>query len=340
MTTTFSTDALIGVVESLLSPPQWALDRYFRTINQSDSETINFDLILGRRRVAPFCSPLVAGKVVQAQGRQVNTFQPAYIKDKRRINPGEGLKRAVGERIGGALSAQERLDAYIASQLSDQIDMVNRRLEIMAVEALRTGKVTVVGDDYPSVVVDFQRDAALTLADLAGAAKWDQATAKPLKNLNAWAKQGLQKSGAFLSDVIMGLDAWDNFSDNADVKAQLDNRNVTNARWRWARSRRKAAFTGERSVASTSSPTAAGMSIRPTTPRRKSSRPAKSFSPAPQSRVFARSARSSRARHLKAFPYYPKTWEENDPSVEWLMMQSSPLMVPARANATLKVKVV
>jgi hypothetical protein len=45
-------------------------------------------------------------------------------------------------------------------------------------------------------------------------------------------------------------------------------------------------------------------------------------------------------RNLKAFPYYPKTWEENDPSVEWLMMQSSPLMVPARANATLKVKVV
>jgi hypothetical protein len=66
MPTTFSTDALIGVVESLLSPPQWALDRYFRTINQSDSETINFDLILGRRRVAPFCSPLVAGKVVGA----------------------------------------------------------------------------------------------------------------------------------------------------------------------------------------------------------------------------------------------------------------------------------
>jgi hypothetical protein len=102
MPTTFSTDALIGVVEALTTPPQWALDRYFRTINQSDSETINFDLILGRRRVAPFCSPLVAGKVVAAQGRQVNTFQPAYIKDKRRINPGEGLKRAVGERIGGA----------------------------------------------------------------------------------------------------------------------------------------------------------------------------------------------------------------------------------------------
>jgi hypothetical protein len=155
---------------SLLTAPQWALDSYFRTMSQSDAETINFDLILGRRRVAPFCSPLVAGKVVTAQGRQLNTFQPAYIKDKRRINPAEGLKRAIGERIGGGeLSAQERLDAYIANQLQDQIDMVNRRCEIMAVEAIRTGKVTVTGDDYPAVVVDFQRDAALTLADLAGA---------------------------------------------------------------------------------------------------------------------------------------------------------------------------
>jgi hypothetical protein len=29
--------------------------------------------------------------------------------------------------------------------------------------------------------------------------------------------------------VIMGLDAWDNFSDNADVKARLDNRNTQGA---------------------------------------------------------------------------------------------------------------
>lgn len=339
MPTTFSTDALIGVVESLLAAPQWALDRYFRTLNQFDTETINFDVILGRRRVAPFCSPLVAGKVVAAQGRQVNTFQPAYIKDKRRIAPGEGLKRAIGERIGGSLTAQERLDAYIAGQLKDQVDMVNRRLEIMAVEALRTGKVTVVGDEYPSQVVDFQRDAALTVADLAGGEIWSTGTAKPLKKLNAWAKLGLQKSGAFLQDVILGLDAWDSFSDNADVKAMLDNRNTTNASMAaGAQPQEGGVFRG--TIGGFNIFTYGGWYVDPADDTEKE------IFPAGEVVMTSGAIEGVRAfgailetKTLKAFPYYPKTWEEQDPSVEWVMLQSAPLMVPSRANASLKVKV-
>jgi hypothetical protein len=339
MTTTYSTDALIGVVESLLAAPQWALDRYFRTQSQSDAETINFDLILGRRRVAPFCSPLVAGKVVTSQGRQVNTFQPAYIKDKRRINPGEGLKRAVGERIGGSLTAQERLDAYVASQLKDQIDMANRRFEIMAVEAIRTGKVTVVGDDYPSVVVDFQRDATLTVADLAGGERFDQATAKPLKKLNAWAKLALQKSGAFLNDVIMGLDAWDSFSDNADVKAQLDNRNVTNASMAMgAQPQEGGVFRGV--IGGFNIFTYGGWYVDPADDTEKEIFPASELVMTSSAIEGVRAFGAIlEGKALRAMPYFPKTWEEQDPSVEWLMLQSAPLMVPARANASLKIKV-
>jgi hypothetical protein len=57
--------------------------------------------------------------------------------------------------------------------------MINRRLEVMASEALRTGKVTVTGEQYPTTVVDYGRDAGLTVV-LTGANRWGQAGIKPL----------------------------------------------------------------------------------------------------------------------------------------------------------------
>lgn len=341
MTTTFSTDALVGVVQNLKRAEKWMLDRYFPTESTSDSETINFDVVIGKRRVAPFVSPVAAGKVVASLGREVHTFQPAYIKDKRRINPSEALKRAIGEKIGGALSAQERKDAYVTQQLVDQLDMIDRRLEIMAVEAIRTGKITVVGDDYPTTIVDFQRAAALTIADLAGAAKWDQATAKPLKNLNAWAKLVLQTSGAFPVDVIMGLDAWDNFSDQADVKAQLNTWNITNATMEMGAQPVEGGVLRGR-IGNFNIFTYGGWYVDPADDVEKEIFPAGEVAMVSSlvAGVRAYGAILDGSAGLKALPYFPKTWEEHDPAVEWLMLQSAPLMVPTRPNATAKVKVV
>ena len=43
---------------------------------------------------------------------------------------------------------------------------------------------------------------------------------------------------------------------------------------------------------------------------------------------------------LQALEVFSKMWEEEDPSVEYLMSQSAPLMVPRNPNATFKIKVV
>ena len=42
---------------------------------------------------------------------------------------------------------------------------------------------------------------------------------------------------------------------------------------------------------------------------------------------------------LVAEPYFPKSWLEKDPSVRYLLMQTAPLLVPYRANATFRAKV-
>jgi hypothetical protein len=37
--------------------------------------------------------------------------------------------------------------------------------------------------------------------------------------------------------------------------------------------------------------------------------------------------------------YFPKTWVEKNPSVRWMLLQSAPLMVPFRVNATASMEV-
>jgi len=37
---------------------------------------------------------------------------------------------------------------------------------------------------------------------------------------------------------------------------------------------------------------------------------------------------------FQALPYFPKSWLEKDPAVRYLLMQSAPLPVPYRVNAS------
>lgn len=46
----------------------------------------------------------------------------------------------------------------IQFEMSDQIDILNRRLEWMGCSALSTGTVTIKGEGFPTTVVDFGRD--------------------------------------------------------------------------------------------------------------------------------------------------------------------------------------
>ncbi|HCQ4019366.1 TPA: major capsid protein, partial [Escherichia coli] len=79
----FDTNVLIQVVPNLMTSQNWLLDKFFPNIVESDTEEVSIDVDVGLRRLAPFVSPLVEGKLVEARKFQTNSFKPAYIKDKR-----------------------------------------------------------------------------------------------------------------------------------------------------------------------------------------------------------------------------------------------------------------
>ena len=104
-------------------PPRHRVSEHHR----STTKSFAIDVDAGKRRIAPFVSPLVAGKPVESRRIATTEFAPAYIKDKRALDPMRPVMRALGERIGGVLSAADREMANLAFEMEDQVQMVQRQ---------------------------------------------------------------------------------------------------------------------------------------------------------------------------------------------------------------------
>jgi hypothetical protein len=335
----FSTDSMLGVIEDLKVPSNSLLQTFFPEQVVEESEEIHFDVDDKRRRVAPFVSPLVGGKVVAGRGQTVKSFKPAYIKDKRVYDPNRPFKRAMGEGFGGTqLTATERMEMLLVQDIDDQMDMITRRMELMALEALSLGQVTVSGELYPTTVVNFGRHADLSPTALTSTARWGQSAAKPLTNLRTWAGLCQQKSGVYTRDVIMDPETLEAFTGDPTVAAKLDQRHVENVGLNVDQSDDEGlAYIGRINgfriwsyVGWYVNDADAEVTMLPAGRVIMTSR-----------RIDGIQAHGAIKDHdsLQALPYFPKSWTENDPSVRMLLMQSAPLVVPTRVNASLGVNV-
>ncbi|MBR0649518.1 major capsid protein [Roseomonas terrae] len=218
----YDTATLVRVVRDLRGrSPGFLLSKFFPGIIEYDSEEVSIDVIVGKRRLAPFCSPLVQGKLVESRGFTTNSFKPPYIKDRRPLDPRRPLKRIAGEKLGGALSAAERELAIIEQELEDQMAMIDRRLEWMAASALATGTITVVGEGFPDTVINFSRPSGLTIT-LTSGDRWGEAGVSPSANIETWATTVLQESGAAVTDIVFTPMAWNYFKADPAIEKAID----------------------------------------------------------------------------------------------------------------------
>lgn len=335
----YDTNALIQVVPNLKRAQKFLLDKFFPNVVMSDTEYVSIDVDIGKRRMSPFVSPLVEGQLVEQRRYQTNIFKPAYIKDKRAPDLRKPVRRMIGERIGGDLSGVEREMANLEFEMTDQIDMLDRRLEWMSAQALSLGTVTVTGDGFPSTLIDFGRDAALTVA-LTGGAVWSPtnitaATATPSSNLETWGHVMLKKSGGVARDIVFTTTPWTFFLLDPVVKGAIwypGNGGGANTIDIGAQIQRGAQYKGhwgqydlwvyndwyvdannvEQPMLVDGTVLMSGPDLLGT-------------------RAFAQIL--DPAFNYEALPYAPKTWVEQDPAQRFILMQSSPLVIPSRANS-------
>lgn len=333
----FSTGALTRVVNSLDVPVPHLTNRYFTGYQQSTDARIYFDVENKTRRIAPFVSPVREGKVIDKDGFTTHSFEPPYLKPKTDIDPNKQFKRTMGEALMGSLTPQQRRDAAVATALKQHREMVEQRKEVMASEALRTGKITVTGDGYGTVQLDFERAATLTIA-LAGAALWSADTATPLANLEAWALLVQQNGGGVVDEVTMDPDAW------AAFKARLTEgekqvlfsslRGSTSEVELGPRTAEKASYEGKIGKFNLFvyndqyvDEDGADQNVLPSG--------TVILTGATLDGVQAYAAIRDPRAGFQPVPIYSKSWIQEDPAMEWVLSQSAMLMVPYRPNGSL-----
>lgn len=219
----YSTVELIRALDAMDRPTAWLRDTMFGNIVTSDAEEIAIDRLLKRKKMAPFVSPDVPAKERALRGRKVETFKPAYVKPLNTIRPNDLVKRAHGEPIGGTMSLADRRPQIINQTLLDQDDEITRREEWMCAQILKTGSVTVSGEDYETQVVDFQRPAGHSMA-LTTTDRWGETGVDPLKTIRTLATTVQKGSGAVVTQVIMGAEAAELFQNDEKVQKIMENR--------------------------------------------------------------------------------------------------------------------
>lgn len=348
----YDTNTLIQVVPNLKRAVSFLLDRFFPNMHMSDTEFVSIDVDVGKRRMSPFVSPLVEGKLVEQRRIQTNTFKPAYIKDKRAPDLRKPVRRMIGERLGGDMTGAEREMANLEFEMADQVDMLTRRLEWMAAQVLLKGAVTITGEGFPTVVVDFGRDAALTVT-LTSTAKWTPAnvvggTATPVYDIEKWQRNILKKSGASVTDIIFTTSAWEGFindpllkgaiyypklgdyANSMDIGPQIKRGAVYKGRWGqydlWIYNEWYVETgTDGNAVVDKEYPMLPDGSIVMCGPDMMGTR------------AFGQILDPN--FNYASLPFAPKTWTSEDPPQRYLMMQSSPIVIPSRVNASFSAQV-
>jgi hypothetical protein len=335
----YGTVFLNRVVDELSPVPTVFLDLFFPEVLNHDTEEVYFDKVADKPRLTPFVHPLKEGKVVDSLGYATKSVKPAYIKDLRVHTANKALKRRAGEALTGTMSPQQRQAANIVADIADQNRMYMRRMEVMAIEAIRDGKQTIIGEGF-NAVVDFGRDASLT-DTLTTVERWNESADVDIPaQLEAWSQQIADFDGS-VEVVIMDSKAWKLFSKNTKVRALLDIRKGDNSNLVISPEIAiKAGVQYKGMLGNFPIWVYTGSYIDPADGVTKKYMP--------DNTVVLAGRRVEGVRHfgaimdvdvLVARERYSQSWVERNPSRRMLMLESAPLLVPYRPNSSKKITV-
>ena len=337
----FSTAELRKVIVDSRPPVQYFLDRLYREQINFTTEEIMFDELKLGRRMAPFVAPNVQGRVLKRSGFYTKSFRPAYVKPKDAVTPGRMLRRLAGEALTGDMTPGQRWRAVVAAYQLDQRNQIFRRWEWLGAQAALYGQVTISGEDYPTVTIDFGRAANHTVI-LTGTALWtDQTNSDPDDDLEEWAARVHDAEGFVVTRVTMGRLAWKAFKKHPAVKELLETRRGSESK----------AETGPGLGESVEYKGVIGSfniyvysdvyeDDTGTMQQMMDPRDVLLEAGAGFDGVRAFGAIMDADADLQALDIFPKMWKNPDPSVIYLMSQSAPLMIPSRPNCTLRARVV
>lgn len=224
----FSTREMLPLLEVAKPAHTFLKKMFFSNIHEFETEHVDIDISIGKRRLAPIVAPRFGSKTVERSGYSAKTYTPPQVAPDMITTAEDLLKRAAGETIYGAMSPDERAVAQLVKDMLEIEGMITRREEQMCSQALFTGQINVVGEGVNDVVQYWSQlnPAIQPKTSLANGSRWNQEGADIAKNLRDWRRFTVKNSGVAATDTILGTDAADAILSNPTLMKQLDTRRI------------------------------------------------------------------------------------------------------------------
>ena len=321
------------------SPPFWL--NFFNRQIDFDTPEIMFDKVFGDDRgLAPFVVPTSQGRPQRLDGYEVMRLRPAYVKINDVVDPTMHIERFPGEAPLGTMSLDQRREVVIAELLCKQRVKFANTNEWLAARAVIDGAVTISGEDYPEVEVNFRRDPSLTSTVTTA---WGTAGADPLGDLRLMRMRAADLSGARIRKHVFGANAWDAFAESVDLRELMNTNYGGNTTQITTISD---GYEGQEFMGRIAGLNGAGaIDVWVDTSKFIDEDGNEQFY-MDQDAVVGVSEQVQGVRCFGAImdkragyrplDYFFKNYDNENPSVEYLLGQSSPLMVPKNPNATFK----
>lgn len=197
-------------------------DKFFTNIKPFSTKKVDIDLVKGDRRMAAFVHPRIGGQVLKANGYKTESYAPPLINPYDVTTADQLMDRLPGEDLYSGMTPAQRAAQQLMDEYNRLNDAATRREEWMAVQAIVTGSIPVVGPGV-NETISFGFTNTVTLT---GNNRWGQSAAKVLDNLEDWSDTVLTNGFANVDMCIMGKSALRAFLADAEVLKMLDNRRV------------------------------------------------------------------------------------------------------------------
>lgn len=328
---------LAQYIEQQAVMPTFYLNRFAPTVIESEDEYVLVEMKFAGKEVAPLVMPMEQGQVIYERQTSTKQLTPGYTKMKDIVTPKNAMRRRVGEKVRDQVTPMQRLNAATIEQFKTHDQRLTRLCEMMAAHGFADGKLTLNYKDGRQALVDFGRAAALTvvLDDSAGNEFWSNTNAKIVDQIDTQLKRMSDaEGGVAATDMVMPLDVWQHFKNNAQVKDSLDtdfsgqsgalDRGVTMPEGIVLKG-----MLGNNLAVWVDTRTVSVKGVQ--TPMQKAKK------------VTFLSDAVEGAQHfgaildveaMMAMRMFSKNWDEKDPSVRIALSQSAPLVAPGNPNAT------
>ena len=199
----YSPRYLAEVVRQTPAVHTYFRDTFFTNVKTFATERVDIDLVKGDRRMAAFVHPRVGGKVLKANGYQTESYKPPLINPYDVTTADQLMTRLPGEDLYSGMTPAQRAAQKLMEEYATLNDATTRREEWMAVQAIVTGKIPIVGEGV-NETIDFGLTNKKTLT---GDNKWGGTKADILGNLGDWTDAVLHGGFANVDTIIMGKKA-------------------------------------------------------------------------------------------------------------------------------------